>query len=462
MPVSEALLACGGMTTDAGVLPKTSWGTVFVLALATLTAASEISLSSFTLPLVGAEFGVSPGATAWVLLAYTLPSAALALPAGRWVDGADLRVVYLAGLTGIGVFSVLGVLAPNLPLLLAARALLGLVSVGFMACTTPALVRAVRPEERGRAMGWLMAVMTLGATGAAPLGGWVAEEFGWRAVFLIKMPLLVVVAVAGARVLRRGDGRLPLPGRGLVTEGAVLGGAMTALALSVELVDTAPVPAVAVLVAAVVLGTAWARLRVSRPVVGVLRSAAAGLPALVLVLFAVSTGLTSFVLPYFVSDVLHADAGLLGTAVLCWVGVMSLVTPVAGGVVDRVGPLPVAAVGAALVSAAILLHLPLGADTGLGDLAWRLMLLGLGAGLLNPAVTTAVLRSVPDERAGVAGGLTNTARTVGLVLAPAVSAAAWSAGGFRGGVWMLAGVSFAAFVVAVGAVAAGSRTRSSD
>lgn len=83
-----------------------------MLALATLIAASEISLSSFTLPLIGAEFGVSPGTTAWVLLAYTLPSAALALPAGRWVDGADLRIVYLAGLVGIGVFSVLGVLAP--------------------------------------------------------------------------------------------------------------------------------------------------------------------------------------------------------------------------------------------------------------------------------------------------------------------------------------------------------------
>ncbi|MDX6742007.1 MFS transporter [Actinocorallia sp. A-T 12471] len=450
------------MTTDVGELPKTNWGAVLVLALATLAAASEVSLSSFTLPLIAAEFGVAPGATAWVLLAYTLPSAALALPAGRWVDGADLRRVYLLGLAGIGGLSVLGVLAPNLPSLLAARVLLGLVSVVFMACTTPALVRAVRPEERGRAMGWLMAVMTLGATGAAPLGGWVAAEFGWRAVFLIKMPLLVVVMAAGARLLRRGDGRLPLPGRGLLVEGVVLGGAMTALVLSVELLDTGLVAATVVLAAAVALGVVWARLRASRPVVAVLRSAAAGLPALVLALFAVSTGLTSFVLPYFVADVMGADPGLLGTAVLCWVGVMSLVTPVAGGLVDRVGALPVAVVGSALVGAGILLHLPLDADAGLADLAWRLALLGLGAGLLNPAVTTAVLRSVPDEQAGVAGGLTTTARTVGLVLAPAVSAAAWSAVGFHGAVGLLAGIAGAAFAVAVAAAVTGRRTRSSD
>ncbi|MFP3962253.1 MFS transporter, partial [Actinomadura fulvescens] len=90
-------------------------------ALATLVVASELSMAALALPLIADRFGVDGGAAAWVLLAYQLPLAALALPAGRWVDRADVRVVFTVSLAGIDAANVLATATPMFSVLLVAQ-----------------------------------------------------------------------------------------------------------------------------------------------------------------------------------------------------------------------------------------------------------------------------------------------------------------------------------------------------
>jgi MFS transporter, DHA2 family, multidrug resistance protein len=411
---------------------RTRWGVIIVLALGTLAIASEMTLAAFALPLIGTDLGVDATTTAWVLLAYSLPLAALAIPAGRWVEQADLRTVLLISMLGVGITGLLGAFAPNFALLIASRVLHGLASAVFLATSMPILTANVLPAQRGRAMSLLMTVMTLGSIVATPLGGQIAAAFGWREVFLIKLPLVVVVLFLGAVVLtgnRREGRRLPLPERSLLVDVALLGVAVTALLLVLEYAVSAPVWALVLAAVAVVAALAWVRLPATRPVLELVGRPATGMPLLALMAMAGGIGLVSFLLPYYVSDVLGASPDLLGTAMLFFVVSMSLTSPVTGFFVDRFGPVPLALLGATISVAAVALHLSLGTDGGLVDMAWRMAVFGLGFGLFNPAVMTAILADAPEGQSGTSGGLANTARTVGTLIGPAVAAMGWSLGG---------------------------------
>lgn len=117
-------------------------------------------MAAFALPFVSAEFGIDSGTTAWVVLAYSLPLAALAIPAGRWVDDADVRTVFGVSLAAVGAASVLTALAPVFWVLIAGRALQGLASALYLAVYMPVVADAVREEQRGRAMSYIQMIMS--------------------------------------------------------------------------------------------------------------------------------------------------------------------------------------------------------------------------------------------------------------------------------------------------------------
>jgi MFS family permease len=150
-------------------------------------------------------------------------------------------------------------------------------------------------------------------------------------------------------------------------------------------------------------------------------------------------GLIAFLLPYFVADVLGGGPDLTGVALLFFVGAMAPISSVAGAVADRYGTTVVALVGSAIGVLGMLSMLSLDAGSGLVDMAWRLVVLGIGAALFNPAINAAMLAGAPPGSEGVAGGVGMTVRTIAMTVGPSVSALAWTlagggVAGFRAGV----------------------------
>jgi MFS transporter, DHA2 family, multidrug resistance protein len=312
---------------------------------------------------------------------------------------------------------------------------------------------SVRPEQRGRAIGAIITIMTIGSIVGAPVGGLVAGSFGWRGVFLMKLPLLAVVAWTALRTLPADDRGLPRPGAAQLREAVLLGAAVCALMLAVDRVHDAPVLAAGLLVVAVAAGWGWTRLRSSAAVVAMVAGRAFG-PVLVALLTASFTiGLVAFLLPFYVSDVLGGGPELTGTALLFFAGAVSPVSPLAGFLADRFGTRVVALAGSAISIGGLVAMLGLDAGAGLLDIAWRLAVLGVGAGLFNPAINAATLAAAPAGLEGTAGGIAMTARTVATTVAPGIAALCWAlAGGgvpgFRTGVAVLGAVT----VVGLGAL----------
>lgn len=433
----------------------TRWAAVATLALATLIIASELTMSAFALPLIGAEFGVAPNVTAWVLLAYSLPMAALAISAGRWVDSSDFRAVFLFSLIAVGATSVLAAAAPSFELLIAARVLQGLVSALFLGVFLPIINASVRAEERGRAMGAVTTIMMLGSIALAPVGGFVAELYGWREVFLVKLPLLIPVLWLGYRTLPGGADprrpRLARPDSSMLWETLLIGSAATGALLALEWAAEHTLLAAALMLLAIATGLWWTRLRASQPLIALLRRSAFGLPLLALLLTSSIIGLVVFLLPFFIVDVMGKGPKFLGLLVLLFVSAASLISPLAGSLADRCGPLPIAAGGGALILAGMLSLLALDADASALALGWRMLFLGVGMALFNAPTMTAILKAAPAGQTGVAGGVSGIARTLGNTLGPAACALAWNlaGGGIAGlhaGVIALSALSAAGFL----------------
>ena len=431
------------MVTEAMTPRRTKWAPVAALGLAMLEVTSEMTIPAVTLPGIGADLAVSPSATAWVLLAYALPMAALAIPAGRWADGADVRAAFALSMIGVAVASVLVGLAPTFWLVVAGRLLQGAAGALIVAVYMPIITTSVLPEQRGRAIGFVITIMTVGAMAGVPLGGLIADVWGWRAVFLVKLPVVIAVLWVGLRTITRIPHRgLPRPGVALVREALLLGGAVAVLLLAFEEVDARPLVAGALAVGAIGLATWWSRLAASRPVLGLVRTPAFGITLISLLAVTFTGGLVAFLLPYFVSDVLRAGPDVTGVALLFFVGAMAPLSAAAGALADRFGNRVLAMAGSAVSLVAMLLMLTLDDASGLGDMAWRLVVLGIGAALYNPAINAAMLAAAPTGSEGVAGGAGMTVRTIAMTVAPAASALAWTVAGggipgFRSGIVMI-------------------------
>ncbi|MFH8292823.1 MFS transporter [Streptomyces sp. NPDC018059] len=450
--------------TDARDTPVDAprWGTVYVMALAMLMVTLEMSLSAVTLPSIGRELDVGSGAAKWVVLAYALPTAALAVPAGRWVDRADTRRVFLAAVAAVGLTSVLAALAPTFWVLLAARVLQGAAGAMVVALSMPVIAASVPAKLRGRALGHVATIMPIGSMAGSALGGFVADAHGWRPVFLVKIPVLLVVWWLGARLLPRGRGGLPAPDRTLLTDVLVLGGAVTALLLAFDRVENGSAYVAGVLaLGAAGLAVVWTRLRSSRPIVALVKRPAFGLPLLSLQLAGTFVGLSLFLLPFFVADVLHAGADLMGLAMLFLVGGVAAGSSLSGRLTERYAPHLLAGAGGALTLAGLLSTLSLDAHSGLADLAWRLALIGFGQGVFGAPNNTAMLAATPAGMIGTGGGVAATVRTLAFTVGPAVASLAYGLGGggargFRTGVVVLAALQVAG-VLAVAAGRAASR-----
>ncbi|BBG02252.1 MULTISPECIES: MFS transporter [Pseudonocardia] len=432
---------------------RTRWGAVVALGLAMLAVTSEITIAAVALPGIGSGMGVGPGATAWVMLAYTVPMAALGIPAGRWGDRADPRPVFLIAQAGLLLGTAATVLAPTFAVLIGARVLQGIAGALVVAVYMPIVTAAVAPERRGSAISVIITIMTVGAMAGAPIGGLVADAVGWRAVFLVKVPAVLAAVVTGAILLDRRRVRgVPLPDRSVLAEAVLLGGAVTALLLALEQ-GAGPVwqaPLAAVLAVALLAG--WSRLPAAAAVVELVRRPRFGATLAALLTLSLGAGLSAFLVPWFVTDVVRGTAATSGAALLAFVAAMAITSPVAGRLTDRFGALRITVAGGSLSVLALAVLLPLGDGSDATALAWRMALFGIAAGVFNPAVNAAVLAAAPAGAEGATGGIAMTVRTIGAAVGPAAVALGWTLTGGGTPGWRL-GIGILLVAAAVGTLA---------
>ena len=405
------------------------WWTLLAVSVATFMLLLDITVVNTALPSIAKDLHASFNDLQWVIDAYTLTLAAVVLTAGSLADRLGRRLVFAAGLAIFSLSSLAAGLASDATVLNIARAVQGIGGAAMFAVSLALVAQEFAPgRERGSAMGIYGATIGVSVAIGPLVGGAVTSGLGWRWVFFLNVPIgAAALATTYAKVRESRDPNATrVDWLGLVT----LSGALFALVLALlrgndngwssTLIVTLLAVAASLLVAFVAIEG-----RVAEPMLplGLFRRraftgvqlAAVGVSAS---LFALFLYLTLYLQDYLGYSPLQAGLRYLPITVVTF-----FAAPVAGALLGRVHARVLMAIG--LVGTGVGLILMSGLEPGSG---WTALLpgfivAGVGVGLLNPVIADVALSVVPKERSGMAAGINDTFRQVGI----AVGVAAWGA-----------------------------------
>jgi EmrB/QacA subfamily drug resistance transporter len=409
------------MTATAAIeAPRRAGGVLGVAAGAAFLALLDTTVANLAVADVQGDFaGASVGAATWIITIYAVVFAACLAPAGRVADVLGRRTLLLAGVSAFTVLSLACALAPSLGVLLGARALQGAAAAAMIPASLAVVLADLPPERRAAAIGAWSAAGALAAAAGPAIGGVLVDTVGWRALFLINVPIGLAI-VLGARVLPSGGagGRFP-DAFGTVLLGVGIGAAALGIAQSWYWLVAG---ALLVVVAAVwrsfhhVAPALETRLWRSR------RFAAANVASLVYGASLFPWMLIGVLFLIGMWDYTPLEAGLAMTPGAI---VAAIVALRAGPVVARRGPAAVILSGALVLAAAgVWCVFGLPEQPSLVSFWLPLSLpIGIGTGAITTGVSSAAALSVPPERFAAAVGLNQTARQVGGALGVAALAA---------------------------------------
>ncbi len=391
---------------------------LFVLvAAAQLAASLQFAMVRVALPDIVDDLGTSLRWASWAISLFTMAQA-VALPVlGKLSDSIGRRAVFVGGIATFGVASLVCAAAPNVGVLIAARAVQGVAAGSLLPSAYGIIGDAFAGPNRTRVLGLISSIFPIGAIIGPNVGGLLVEHAGWRWTFLINAPVAAIAAVWGWRRLpapsvRSSGSRIDSTGAALLTVsvGALMI-AVTELGHEDGTVNGRLVGAC--VVGALAVGVAFVRheRRCRDPLIdiGLLRRREfAFLNALNFLYGACVFGMVSFV-PLYAQEGYGFTASEAGVLLAPRAVAMMATSIGASMIILRTGFRRPIAVGLVMMSVSGLL-LSIGPDladrSGLGDFAYLTIvvaLLGLGLGFAGPSANQAGLDLLPDQVAAITG-----------------------------------------------------------
>jgi EmrB/QacA subfamily drug resistance transporter len=405
------------------------WWTLIVVSVATFMLLLDITVVNTALPAIQEDLGASFTDLQWVIDAYTLSLAALVLTAGVLADRLGRRRVFAAGLGIFTVASALAGLAPDPTFLNLARALQGVGGAVMFAVSLALVAQEFAPgRDRGLAMGVYGATIGVAVAFGPLVGGALVEGIGWESIFFLNVPIgLLALVVTYARLQETRDPNASrIDWAGLVTFSTALfllvfglirgneegwgstlivgllagAGALLAVFIAIQARVKEPMLPLHLFKKPAFTGVQFAALAVSSS------------------MFALFLYLTFYLQGYLGHDPLEAGLRYLPLTVTNF-----FVAAATGALLSRVQARFLLSAGLAITGLGLLLMGGLDPTQDWTALLGGFILAGAGVGMINPVIADVAVSVVPKEQSGMASGINDTFRQVGI----AIGIAAWGA-----------------------------------
>jgi EmrB/QacA subfamily drug resistance transporter len=382
----------------------------------------DANIVSVSLPAIARSLNASFAGIEWVITAYMLSFASLLMPAGALADRFGRKKLLITGLSVFTVASFLCGSAPNLPILIAARALQGAGAAMQLSASLATLSHAFQGAARARAFSFWGAVVGTGIACGPVVGGLITQAFGWEWAFYVNLPIGIALIGLIVRVIESSRDphamRLDLPGvacfssalflttlaliegnhRGW-TDGWILGelvGALILFALFfvVELRQAQPMLDLSYFCKPTYLGANLAQLSFSAGMLTML----------------------TFIPIFLQSGLGHASA-VAGLMMLPMVVPLFIVPRIVSRhLAHRFSGRALLTLGLGLVCLGLFWFAAVVQGLAYGPMIGGMLITGIGSGLLNGETTKVGMTVIPKERSGMASGVAGTVRFTGLVV----------------------------------------------
>jgi EmrB/QacA subfamily drug resistance transporter len=405
------------------------WWTLLAVSVATFMLLLDITVVNVALPSIREDLGASFTDLQWVVDAYALTLAALVLTAGSLADRLGRRRLFGAGLAIFSLASLLCALAPDPTFLNIARAVQG-VGGAVMFAVSLALVAQEFPagRERGTAMGLYGATIGVAVAIGPLVGGALTDGLGWESIFYLNVPIgIAAIAITYTKLRESRDPnatRVDWPGV------ATFSGALLALVLALVRGNDegwGSTLIVSLLAGAGVLLAVFVAIErfVAEPMLplGLFRRRA--FTGVQLAAFAVSGSLFALFLylTLYLQNYLGYSPFEAGVRYLPITLASFVAAPIAGALLSRAPARLMMSASLAVAGLGLLLMAGIDAGDGWTTLLGGFLVAGAGVGFLNPVIADVAVSVVPKEQSGMAAGINDTFRQVGV----AVGIAVWGA-----------------------------------
>lgn len=407
------------------------WHVMLAVAMSVFLATIDGSIVNVALPTLVTELDSSFALVQWVVLAYLLTQTTLMLGIGRLADMIGKKPIFTAGFVVFTVGSVLCGLSPNVYWLIAFRVVQAVGAAMTLALGIAIITEAFPPAERGKALGLVGGIVSVGIAIGPSIGGFLLDTLTWHWIFFVNLPIGIVgtlIAVRFVPVLRP-EGGQRFDYWGAATLLIALLGLLLALSFGQNVGFTDG--RVLALFAVFVLFTAvfvYIQTHVEQPMIdfNLFRNQ----------LFTINllTGLGTFLamsglfilLPFYLEGILGygvREVGLLLAAVPVTLGISA---PFAGMLSDRFGTRPISVVGITILLLAYYWLSHISPEQPILYFVLSLFLIGLGMGVFQSPNNSAIMGSAPRSQLGVASGLLSLTRALGQTAGIAISGAFWA------------------------------------
>jgi len=406
------------MTEHGKVNP---WIVAIAVMFATFMEVLDTTVVNVSLPHIASTMSATTEEATWALTSYLVANAII-LPMTGWLASVLGRKRLLMWSTmGFTLASFLCGIAPNLALLVVFRIIQGATGGALQPLSQAVLLESFKPEERGRAMGfWGLGIVVAPILGPV-VGGWITENYSWRWVFYINLPVGIVslimtqMYVFDPPYLRRESFRIDYWGMGLLVVGI---GALQYVLDKGQQEDwfaSTVITTLAVIAAVGLIALIVRELRTEHPIVDLYvfkdRSFATGVFLMTVVGFVLYGSLV--LLPIMLQTLLGYSAVDAGEA-MAPRGVGSLIMmPIVGALTAKIDARRLL-IGGLIIGGVTMIWLGrLSLDAGYWDIFWPQFLQGAGMALLFVPLTTVSMATIAPQRMGNATSLFNLMRNIG-------------------------------------------------
>ena len=379
--------------------------------------------TNIALPTIGKRLGMDAVVLSWVSTSYILASAVFLLPFGRVADIYGRKRVFATGMAFVTVSSLGCAASSSAAALIVFRVLQGLGSAMVMSTALAILTSVYSVGERGKALGINVAAVYLGLSLGPFMGGFLTQQFGWQSIFLTNVLVGIIIIVVtlwrlkGEWAEARGE-KLDVKGSALFI--------ITLVALMYGL-TVLPETKGVVLVGLGLFGLMGFLLLESRaksPILNIdlfRNNSVFAFSNLAALINYGATFAVAFLLSLYLQYLKGFTPQEAGFILVCQPVVMTIISPIAGRLSDKIEPRLVASSGMALTTVGLFMLTFFDENTRLPFVVMSLVVLGCGFGLFSSPNTNAIMSAVDRQYYGVASAMVGTMRTCGMAISMSIA-----------------------------------------